>query len=166
MCKKFYEGLKCLKAKCTHKAMFITNIVAVAIIWVCIILRIVAYHKSRMDNDHRTSTGVSIVLMTPFQLGFSILLLLAEIRKYLIVRKFLNFLDSNRGRGCFLIFITLTLLDHGSILAIFLCIALLIIGILNIFLFLYESSDGILDINLKDLSESSPKQKKSQSGVE
>lgn len=155
MCEKFCDGIKCLKAKCTHKVMMIVNLVAVLLIWVCIIFRIKKYHDIRQeDGDPGPALGVAIICMTPFHIFFSILLLLAEIKKVLIVREFFYFLDSKRGRGAFIVFITLTLLDkgaEGNAIAIICAIVLIVIGLLNMFLFCHESSDGIVDIKFREV---------------
>jgi hypothetical protein len=135
--------------------MFFVNIVAVVLIWACIIFRIANYHKIRTnDGDPGPALGVSIICMTPFQFFFSILLLLAELKKVLVVREFFYFLDSKRGRGAFIVFITLTLLDNGTdgnAPAIICAVALLVIGTLNMFLFCYEGSDGLVDITFRDI---------------
>ena len=153
MCDCFCKGVDCLKAKCTHRMMSFVNIFAVLLIWCCLILRIMSYHDSRKDSNVDAKESMIIIFMTPFQFFFSILLLLAELKKVVFVREFFYFLDSKRGRGMFIIFITMTLFDNFDkyrALTVIFGITLLIIGILNVFLFCGQSSDGIYQINHRE----------------
>ena len=149
MCESLCKGYNCLKAKCTQRIMLIANILAVILIWGCIILRILSFDKNRKEGYINTQEFIIIVFMSPFQFFFSVLILLAELKKVLWVRMYFNFLDSRRGRGCFIIFITLTLFDGFAQyrgLTIILGIVLLVIGFLNILLFCRQQSDGDVEI--------------------
>ena len=48
MCQKC---IKCLKARCTHRTMTFVNILAVFLIWACIVLRIFSYDRNTKDGE-------------------------------------------------------------------------------------------------------------------
>jgi hypothetical protein len=137
--------------------MMVLNIASVAIILTCIILRIYYYHSETKNPEigAKDKPGMfvlfTIIFTFPFHVLSGVMILLAELKNQW-VRLYFNFLDSKRGRGFFLLLITLTLFDDtikGHGILIVLGILLLVIVFLNLVVGWGISSDNDKGLNWK-----------------
>ena len=102
--------------------MLIVNLLACAMLLVCIAFRFVYM----VDGTF----AFFFIVLSIYLVGFTGALILAEF-KMERVRLYLNFLDTKFGRGFFMIFLALLILeDHAIEIVLFICIN--VIGILNL----------------------------------
>lgn len=105
--------------------MLVLNLIAAAMIIVCIAYRFI-YVKKKEDG-----ANVFFAILTVYLALFILILILAEF-KIRFIRKYFNFLDRKIGRGFFIFFMGLLILDKTSALEIILGIFILLIAIINI----------------------------------
>lgn len=121
-----------IQTKCGERAIIALNILACVMILVCVAFRFV--YVSEGD------TRFFFIILSIYLAFFVGCLLLAEF-KIERVRKYINFLDTKFGRGVFMIFIALLILENHA-LEILLFIAICIIGMINIMIGCKQGSDG------------------------
>ena len=109
---------------CNDKLMRITNLVAAAMILVASAFRFV-YMK-----DDEEDSNVFFIILTIYLILFICLLVMAEFR-ITFVRRYFNFLDRKVGRGVFILFLGLLILDKTNALEIVLSIFIFLIAFIN-----------------------------------
>ena len=137
-CDKLMGSCKNCRLRCNDKLMTILNLVAAAMIIVCGVMRFV-YFKKR--NQEKNAPSIFDCILSAYILIFITLLILAEFR-VVIIRKYFNFLDRKMGRGWFLLFMGLLILEKVTALEIVLGIFILLIAVINMIVGWGEPSDG------------------------
>jgi hypothetical protein len=111
------------------------NLFAVILMVICIIMRF----------TYLGEVNLFFTILTIYLIVFLVLLVLAELKR-MTVRIYFNFLDTKVGRGIFIMFLTLLIMEKDSGLEIGMGIVLLIIALFNIFLGWGEGSDSGLTL--------------------
>lgn len=122
-------------------------------ILVCVALRFL--------NISNNSVVFFYIVLSVYLVAFVIGLALAEF-KVEKVREYVNFLDTKFGRGSFIIFTALLILE-GYVVQILIFIALCVIGVVNMLVGCKQGSDGKKALAMK-AQENLKKQQKSQRG--
>lgn len=112
--------------------MMVINLLACAMILVCVAFRFVYMADGTL--------AFFFIVLSVYLAAFTIALVLAEF-KIERVRLYINFLDSKFGRGSFMIFLALLILENRALeVILFLCICA--IGVLNMIIGCRQGSDG------------------------
>ena len=114
---------KKLQGRCNDRLMMVTNLIASALIVVCIVLRFIYLIDKKTAN-------VFFILLTIYLIIFLVIFVLAEVRNRRI-RKYFNFLDSKIGRGCFLLFLGLLVFLRKRWVEIIIGIIIVVIAVAN-----------------------------------
>jgi uncharacterized membrane protein len=125
-CKSCWEGFKkCttwIRSKTNARVILVLNLIAIAMMIVCIVYRFIGF-----------TPGVSFFFcMLTIYLALFIILFVLILFKVALFAKYFNFLNSYIGKGMFIIFLTLLILERKTALEIILGICLLIIAIINL----------------------------------
>ena len=139
-CDNFKISCKTCKLKCNDKLMTVLNLIAAAMIFICGVMRFV-YYKDRNTKYQNTSINIFDVVLSIYIFLFLIILVLAEFR-VIWIRKYFNFVDRKMGRGWFILFMGLLILETVTSLVIVLSIFILLIAITNMIVGWGEPSDG------------------------
>lgn len=134
-CEKLMNSCKTCRLKCNDKLMVVLNLIACVMIVVCGVMRFV-YFKEKKANINIFDPILSIYIFL-----FIIILVLAEFR-VILIRKYFNFLDRKMGRGWFILFMGLLILEKVTALEIILGIFILLIAVINMIVGWGEPSDG------------------------
>jgi hypothetical protein len=124
-CKSMGKCCSFVQTKCGERMMLVLNLIAIAAQIVCIVYRFV-YHLIG------TSTAKFFYyLLSAYLIIFEILFLMSllKIRK---IRHFFVFLNGYMGKGMFIVFTTLLILETKTALEICLGIVMFVIAALNI----------------------------------
>jgi hypothetical protein len=116
--------------------MIALNLVAAALMITCVVFRFIYY----TDNGASEFKFFSFIL-TIYLALFVILLVLAEFRVQKI-RTYFDVLDSKWGRGWFILFIALLVLEVHTALEVILCILAILIALFNMLVGWNQGSDG------------------------
>ena len=136
----FKESCKTCRLKCNDKLMTVMNLIACAMIIICGVMRFVYFVKKDKD-EKKAKINIFDIILSIYIIIFVIILVLAEFRVQRI-RKYFNFLDRKMGRGWFILFIGLLILEKVTALEIILGIFILLIAIINMIVGWGEPSDG------------------------
>ena len=113
-----------IERRCTDRMMIAMNIIACAMMVVCIVFRFVYFAKG--------GNTFFFLVLTIYLAIFLTLEILAEF-KIQRVRTYFDFLDTKWGRGWFILFIALLVLEKETALEVILCILTIVIALLNMF---------------------------------
>eukprot|EP00347_Sterkiella_histriomuscorum_P023824 403333260 len=131
-CPHFDKLASWCQAKCSDRMMLVLNLLACAMILVCVAFRFVYM------NDG--SLAFFFIVLSVYLAAFTVALVLAEF-KVERVRTYINFLDTKFGRGVFMIFLAMLILENRALeVILFLCIVA--IGIVNMIVGCKQGSDG------------------------
>mmetsp|Transcript_41255 Transcript_41255/g.30331 ORF Transcript_41255/g.30331 Transcript_41255/m.30331 type:complete len:187 (+) Transcript_41255:130-690(+) len=111
------------------------------------------------NSEEEKQVLVSIIFMTPVQVFFCVIFLLAELKKPQVL-KYFNFIQHRRARGAFLILIAVTYLDGVAgkrFIALIIDLVLIAIGFIDLIVG-QTSQEVVLKVSL----ESKNKQKKKE----
>lgn len=121
---------KTCRVKCNDKLMTVLNLIAAVMIIVCGVMRFVYFSKRKQADGNDIKVNVFDIILSLYILIFIVILVLAEFRVVLI-RKYFNFLDRKMGRGWFILFMGLLILEKVTALEIALSIFILLIAVIN-----------------------------------
>ncbi|CDW89845.1 UNKNOWN [Stylonychia lemnae] len=120
------------QSKISERCMLIFNILACLMLLTCVAFRFVYMADGTLAFFY--------IILSVYLVAFTLGLILAEF-KVEKVRLYVNFLDTKFGRGIFMIFLSLLILEEHAIeVILFLCI--MAIGILNMIVGCKQGSDG------------------------
>ena len=119
----------------------IMNLFACLLMLICIILRF--YYIATLDKDVAPTSRLGFfVILTIYLLIFLCLIVAAEFKRER-PRLYFDFLDSKRGRACFIAFTMLLILEVSGAAEIILGIVVFVIAILGAIAGWYEGRDGV-----------------------
>lgn len=120
-CPHFDKCAVWLQSKLSDRVLIAINLIICALLLLCVAFRFVYINEG--------DTRFFFIILSIYLVLFVVGLILAEF-KFQMVRKYVNFLDSKFGRGCFMIFLAFLILENHA-LEIISFIVIIIVGIMN-----------------------------------